>query len=128
MAASIERLAEISVARGCGFALLGIVTTMTGLSAEPAQAFKAGGILTLMMCAVLLLKAGNALRRSYKATEVWIMLPKPQRPKAEVAQQLIGCALRGVYLVFAKRAALLTIVLLSLAQWLAILGSGSRTW
>lgn len=128
MDVSIERLAEISVARGCGFALLGIVTTMTGFSAEPAQALKAGGILTLMTCAVLLLKAFNALRRPYKSTEVWIMLPKTERPKAEVAQQLIGCALRGVYMVFAKRAALLSIVLLSLAQGSAILSPASRMW
>ena len=119
----IERLAELSVARGCGFALIGIVTTMTGLSAEPALAFKAGGILTLLTCAVLLLKAFNALGRPYKRTEVWIMLPKPDRPKAEVAQQLIGRTLRMVYLVFARRAALISLALLLLAQGFAIFGA-----
>lgn len=123
MIATIERLAEISVARGCGFAALGILTTMTGLSGEPASAFKAGGILMLIACAVLLLKGLNARNRPYKRTEVWIMLPKPERPKADVAQQLIGNALRGVYLSFAKRAALLSIGLLAIAQWFAILGS-----
>jgi hypothetical protein len=119
MPGTIERLANISVGRACGFACLAIVTMMTGLSPEPALAFKAGGILMLMTCAALLLKAFNAPSRPYKSTEVWIMLPKQDRPSPDVAQALIGGTLQRVYLMFARHAALLSLTLLASSLLLA---------
>ena len=109
----IERLAELSVARGCGFALIGIVTTMTGLSAEPALAFKAGGILTLLTCAVLLLKAFNALGRPYKRTEVWIMLNPDERPPEDVAPRMVAEARRSILLRWTERSAWISAALLT---------------
>lgn len=108
MLRQIEQAALLSIARGCGFAALGILTFMTGLSWDPALAMKAGGLMTFLTCAVLILKGFNARRRPYKQTELWIILPKEQRPRPEVAQQVIGNILRDVCFRFAQQAALLS--------------------
>ena len=50
----LQQLAWLSVARGCGFAALAIFTFMIGLSGDMPAAFKAGGILTLIVSLVLL--------------------------------------------------------------------------
>jgi hypothetical protein len=112
MQSSIEDAAELSVARGCGFGALAIATCMVGLSAEMPLAFQCGGILVLVMTLVLVLRGLAAPRMSYKRTEVWLMLEPDARPKATVAQQLIGRALREVYLRYALRSAAMAAVLL----------------
>ena len=116
----IERLAHISVARGCGFAALAILTLMLGLSGNMVAALQTGGILALVVCGMLLLKAWLAGLRSYKSTEVWLMLNPQDRPHSEIAQAVIGTALRDTCLRFALHAArvaaglLLTAVLYAL--------------
>ena len=102
----IEERANLSVARGCGFAGLAIVTFMIGLSSEIVMAFQAGGFLSLMACMVLLLKAFGAKNRPYKTTELWVMLNATERPEPAIAQRIIGTVLRDVYLRFALHAAL----------------------
>jgi hypothetical protein len=109
----IEHLAHISVARGCGFAALGILTFFIGMSSDPVVAFKSAGYLTLLACSVLLLKAGLATRQPYRRTELWVMLKPDERPDASVAQRLISTVLREVYLHFAKQAALLSVMFLA---------------
>jgi hypothetical protein len=128
MLQKLEALAELSVARGCGFAALAIFTFMIGTVSDPALAFKSGGLMTLLACAVLLLKARNACTRPYKSTELWIMLAKDERPDAAIAQQVIGNVLRDVYLRFAQQAAVLAILMLSAAQILLLLGVEARPW
>jgi hypothetical protein len=108
----IERLAEISVARGCGFAGLAIFTFMVGLLGYPKLAFQSGGILTLIACLVLLGRGLQAPSRPYNRTEVWIMLEPGDRPRSVTAQKVIGVALREVYLRFALYAACLSVLLL----------------
>ena len=117
---SIEQAALVSIARGCGFAGLGIFTFMVGLSWDPALAFKAGGLATLLTCAVLIIKAHNALTKPYKHTELWIILPSNLRPGAEVAQKVIGTALREVCLLFATQAALLSAAMLFISVILSL--------
>ncbi len=111
----IETVAEQSVARACGFACLGGATFVVGLSGDMALAMKAAGLLALLICCVLLLKAGFAPQKHYKTTEVWLMLPRDQRPNEQVAQQLIGTVLREVYLRFALHAAFIALLMLALA-------------
>ncbi|NJM33678.1 MAG: hypothetical protein HC850_02070 [Rhodomicrobium sp.] len=103
----LEELAWASVARGCGFAALGIFTFMVGMSGNMPLAFKAGGILTLLTSLILLAKGLHAPQRFYKHTEVWLMLEPNDRPHAALAQTLIGQALRRTYLTFALHTALL---------------------
>lgn len=117
----IRRVAELSIARGCGFAALGIFTMMVGLSFDLALAFKAGGVSALFASAVLATKGAKAPRRSYKHTEVWVILPKEERPRPEVAQQLIGNTLREVCYRFAQQAALLSALMLATSILLEIL-------
>jgi len=109
----IEHLANISVARGCGFAALGILTFFIGMSSDLVAAFKSAGYLTLLACIILLLKAGFAPRQPYRRTELWVMLKPDERPDASVAQRLISTVLREAYLRFARQAALLSAMFLA---------------
>jgi hypothetical protein len=112
----IERAASTSISRACGFALLAIATFLVGLAAvETTLMLRSGGILTLLVCAVLVLKSSLATRQPYKRTEVWLMLPPDQRPSAAIAQQVIGTVLRETYLRFALYTSLLSISLLMAA-------------
>jgi hypothetical protein len=90
----VERAAELSVARGVGFGALALALVVAGLAGYPQLALRSGAVLALLMWAILRLKALHATRHPYKRTEVWLMLdPRPAWP-AEVAQRLIGEALR----------------------------------
>jgi hypothetical protein len=109
----IEGLATVSVGRGCGFAALGIATFVLGLLHEPDLAFRAGGLLFLLVCFTLLLRAWYARRRPYRSTELWIMLEPMERPQAAFAQQIISTALREAYLRFALHAAWLSLAMFS---------------
>lgn len=101
----IERLADMSVKRGCGFAMLAIMTVMTGLAGTPLLALKSGAILMTMMVVVLAFRAHLARSQSCRRTEVWIMLGKNRRPPEAMAQRLIGEALRTTYWRYAELSA-----------------------
>jgi hypothetical protein len=118
----IEQAANLSVARGCGFAALGILTFFIGMSADPTVALKSGGLLSLLVCAVLLLKAGIAHRQPYRRTEVWVMLKPAERPEPAVAQVVITTILREAYLRFAMQAGLLALLFLVGSAISALLG------
>ena len=126
MLQKVEAMAELSVARGCGFAGLAIFTFMIGSVSDPVLAFKTGGLMTFLACAVLLIKARNAMTRPYKTTELWVILPKDQRPDAAIAQQIIGTVLRDVYYRFAQQAAGLAIMMLATAAVMALSGVQPR--
>src|SRR5215218_6492136 len=112
----IEQAAVESVARGVGFGALAIGLVMAGLAGYPLLALKAGAALTLLMWAILRLKALRALRYPYKRTEVWLLLePRPDWP-AEVAQRLIGGALQRTLERFAR-----PVLAVAVALWCASL-------
>lgn len=98
----IEELAVFSVARGCGFAMIAIATTMIGLSFDPHQCLKVGGLLSLVTALVLIVKALRAFSKPYQATDLWLMLGPADRPPQAVAQLLISRALRDAYYRFAS--------------------------
>lgn len=105
----IEMHARVSVARGCAFALLAIFCVTLGLMSTPILALKIGGFFCLVVSVVLMLRAQFAPRRSYKHTEVWLMLDERERPHPLVAQRIICGVLRSVFnefgLYFARAAA-----------------------
>ena len=103
---SIERLAEITIARAVGFAGLGVVAVMAGLAFDPLLSVKSGAILLSMITAVLHFFGMRAPSVPYKRTEVWLMMEAPNRPPEGVAQRLIGSALRDAYRRFALFAAI----------------------
>ncbi|MGD9667820.1 MAG: hypothetical protein AB7U75_02060 [Hyphomicrobiaceae bacterium] len=97
----IESLANVSVARGCAFAMIAIGTTMVGLSFDRHQCLLTGALLALFTALVLIIKAMRAHRVPYEATELWLLLGRGERPSAAVAQPVIARALRSAYYRFA---------------------------
>jgi len=115
----IERLADLSVKRGCAFALLAISTVMTGLAGTPLLALKSGAILLALMVVVLTFRAVFASSQSCRRTEVWIMLGQNRRPPEALAQRIISEALQATYWRYAELSAAgsLLLWLLALALW-----------
>jgi len=99
---AVEQAAYISVGRACGFAGLGILCFMVGLSFEPELSAKCGGTLLLLMTVILVFRGLTALTRPYKRTEAWLMLDDAHRPAPGAAQLVIGEALRNAYLWYAQ--------------------------
>lgn len=119
---TVEALAEVSVARGCGFAALAILTLMVGLSWDLALACMVGGLLVLFVCLVLVAKAQWAHRRPAGKTELWLMLDEFDRPSSAIAQRIVGSVLRACYLRFALHAAGISAGLLALSITLRLAG------
>jgi hypothetical protein len=119
---AIENAAFVSVGRASGFAGLAVFCIMFGLSFEPALSARTGGALCLGLTLILSLYGICARARPYKRTEVWLILPKDERPPAGVAQQLIGEALRDTYLWFARQTAMISVVLLVSSGVLQLIG------
>jgi len=97
----VRELALLSISRGCGFAGLAIICFMVGLAGYPRIALESGAILMMAVAAVLIVKADLSVSRPYKHTELWILLPPAERPRAEFAQQIIGRTLHDIYRRFA---------------------------
>ena len=121
----MRKAAFQSVARGCGFGVLAIVCVMMGMS-NPRAMFQAGGILTLMMTFILILKARYALTQNYKRTEMWLMLPKDFRPPERYAQWAASTVLRDAYFTFAQYTAIVSIAMWVIALFFGITGSMSH--
>ncbi len=119
----IEYLARVSVSRACGFAGLAIVTFFVGMSGDMPAAFRSAGMLSLLASLVLLLKAHQAPSRSYKKTELWLMLRPEERPEPAIAQQIIGTVLRETFLRFALHAAAVAAMMLVISLLYAATGS-----
>ena len=120
METTIRRYAQLSIARGCGFGALAIATVMVGSASDLSLFFRSGGFSTLLMCFILLVMAARADHVPVKKTEVWIMLPKENRPPVEVAAPLIARARKDYLLRFAYVAAIVASVELGLDLALSV--------
>jgi hypothetical protein len=118
----LRRVAFETVMRACSFGSLAIFCFMVGFSFEPRLAFQAGGMLTMMMTGILLLKAFGARTKPYRRTEMWLYLPEEHRPPAGSAQQITSVVLRETYLTFALWSSLVAVVMWGLAFAFSILG------
>jgi hypothetical protein len=118
----IRVLAYETVLSACGFGSLAIFCTMVGMSFEPRAAFQTGGFLTTVMALILIYKAWEARTRHYRRTELWLYLPKEQRPPEGHAQWAIGTAMRETYLTFAQWTTLIAIVMLLIALVFSLFG------
>lgn len=98
----IRDMAQYSIGRACMFSLLGTVTFMMGLIGWPDLAMRSGAILFLMTAAILMLKAVQAPTRSYRRTEVWILIGKQHDLPETRAQAIFGEVLRSTYIRFAR--------------------------
>ena len=124
----MRKVAFTSVARGCGFAMLAVLCVMVGLSFYPRGMFQAGGILTLLIVLVLVLKARQALAMDYKRTEMWLMLPDDFRPPERYAQWAAATVMRDAYFTFAQYTALISIVMWLIALAIGLSGLASAYW
>jgi hypothetical protein len=120
----VERAAEASVARGCGFAALGIACTLLAFAHDPLALLRAAAVLVTGLAFVLGVQAMRARGRPSKRTEAWLMLDRGVRPPPEIAQRALGVALEDVYHRFARLAGKLALTLwavvltVRLALWL----------
>ncbi len=117
----VERAAYLSVGRACAFGALAIFCFIVGFSYDLDLAARAGGLLSLVMTAILLMRASSAPSRPYKRTETWLMLEASERPSAPIAQQVIGLALRDAYFWYARSTAVVTVLLAAIALALPLL-------
>ena len=97
----MRRIAEETVLRACGFGSLTIFCLMVGLSFAPLVAFQSGGVLTMLMTGILVLKAYEARTKPYRRTEMWLYLPQESRPPPASAQQITATIMREIYLRYA---------------------------
>ncbi len=107
----IRRYAELSVRRGCGFALMAIVTAMVGFSGEPWIAVRSGAVFVLIAAVVLFWKGWTARSRNYRHTEVWLMIEDAPALPRERLQGLIGGALAEGYFSHARLAAYMAVTM-----------------
>ena len=117
-----RRVAYEIVLRACGFGSLTIFCIMIGLSFLPRSAFQAGGVLSMMMTLVLVLKAREARTKDHRRTEMWLYLPKESRPPQAYAQRTISTVMRETYLLFARWTAIVSIVMWAIALFFSIIG------
>jgi hypothetical protein len=118
----MRRIAYETVLRACGFASLAIFCEMIGMSFMPRQAFQAGGFLTTVMAAILILKAFEARTKDYRRTEMWLYLEKDDRPPAAYAQWASATVLRETYLTFALWTSAISIAMWVLALLFSLIG------
>lgn len=125
---SLERIqtyADLSIRRGCGFALLGIATFMVGMSSDAVLAFRSGAVMVTFVLVTLLIKGMHAPTRSYKRTEVWILLDKSHDLPETRAQQVFGSILRDRYFWHAEVAAFAALGLWIITFILRAFGPGA---
>jgi hypothetical protein len=109
----IERAANLSVGRACGFCGLAIVCFMVGFSYDPHLSARVGGTFALLTSIVLVVKAMMAFRTPYKQTETWLILDESARPPPAQAQQSIGLVRRRVFMIYARYCAFAAVLLLA---------------
>jgi hypothetical protein len=101
----IRVAAELSIGRAVGFGALAIGTVVVGLVFDPVLALKTGGALTLLMAAIIQLKAQRARLQPYRSTEVWLILDRRLGLPDDHAQRLVSAALCSVYGRYARASA-----------------------
>ena len=106
--------------------MLAIICVMVGMSFNPRAVFQGGGILTLLMTFILILKARNALTKDYKKTEMWLILPENFRPPERYAQWATATVMRDAYFTFAQYTALISIVMWLIAIFIRVAGVEAR--
>lgn len=118
----IRHYADLSIRRACGFGFLGIATAMVGVYTDIVLAMRLAATGVTLMGAILLLMGLRAPRRSYKKTEVWILLDKRHNLPEARAQEVFGNILRDRYLWHATLVAVAALALWTLAVTLRLFG------
>ena len=107
----IDFLADLSVRRGCGFALLGIVTIMFALCYQPSLSLRSGACLLALTGVILAWRAWRAPYQRCSGTELWAMLNKGADLPPGYPESRILAALQHAYLRYAEICGAATLVL-----------------
>lgn len=107
----VEYLADVTVKRGCGFALLAIATVMLGLSYDLVLCLKSGAILEALHGSVLGIFAYNAPRWNHRSTELWVLLNKGADLPPNYPPELVLEVLRKTYTRYAEYSGVLALAL-----------------
>jgi len=121
----MDRMRQVAfqiVLRACLFSALAIFCLMVGLSYDLRLSFQTGGVLTLLMAVILVIKAIEARTKSYRKTEMWLLIPKDQRPPKAYAQRVSSTILRETYLSFALWTSATAIAMWSISLLLSLIG------
>lgn len=116
----IRYYADLSIRRGCGFGLLAIATAMVGMGHDILLAAKSGAIMLTVMWSVLVAKGLRAPAKSYRRTEVWILLDKRHDLPEYRAQEVFGYVMRERYLWHAQVVAVVALILWGIAGLVAL--------
>lgn len=108
----IEYLADLTVKRGCAFALLAIGTVMLGLSYDLMLCFKSGAILLALHGSVLGIFAYNAPRWNHRATELWTLLNRGADLPPGYPPELLLEVLRKTYTRYAEYSGIVALLLI----------------
>ncbi len=76
----------------------------------------------MMMTGILVLKAVEARTKNHRHTEMWLYLPKNQRPAMNFAQQAVSTVMRETYLTFARWTAVIAIAMWATALAFSAVG------
>jgi hypothetical protein len=111
----VDYLAEVSIGRGCGFAMLAIITTMCGMAGNLELCLKVGAGLCALLGVVLGWRAWRAIGRDPRRTEVYLMLDKGRDLPEDYPLAQINEALRRVYVRYAEYSGALALILAAMA-------------
>ncbi|MFN4273273.1 MAG: hypothetical protein ACK4F5_10705 [Aliihoeflea sp.] len=114
----VRKIATFCIARAVFLASVPIYVVMIFLSSDPAFAFKAGAILTIMVAGALVWKADFVQRQEPSSTEVWLYLDNGSRPRSEQAKREFAEALRQVYGRFAQHATAIACIMFAISTGL----------
>jgi hypothetical protein len=107
----IRYFADLSIRRACGFGFLAIGTGVTALYWNIVAAINLAATGVSFMGALLLWKAFEARSRSYRRTEVFLLMDRQHEFPEERAQQVFANVLRERYMWHATVAAITAVVL-----------------
>lgn len=111
----IDYLADITVRKGVGFALLAVSTVMLGFSYDMLLCLRTGAALIALTSAVLALKAARAPARKHRSTELWALLRKGEYLPPGYPPANLNEVLRKTYIRYAELCAVAALALCSLA-------------
>jgi len=121
----VEEKAMFCVGRAVMFSGLAIALVMLSFAFDPSAAFKAGGVLGLVVAAILIWYAQTAHRRNPRNTETWLLLEERLRPVGEPATRAFATVMADTYAWYAVRTFMAATTSLCVGILLSLLGVGA---
>jgi Na+/melibiose symporter-like transporter len=118
----VRKIAVFCTARAVFLGSVAIYVVMMFFSSDPAFAFRAGAILTVIMAGVLAWKSWFILRQEPSSTEIWIYLDYASRPRSDHDKRAFAETLRRVYGRFGQHALVAACIMFAISTGLLAVG------